>query len=138
MGLLIESIKNELYQRGTQGVFPRASYKEGLVSYEESDPASPTSIIVRERTSTYDLPRTNRQTGRRDRTAWTLDLILTFNQEVTSEPFEDVMATNIIVAATTTENQITLELESVSYEHPPHAGGGSRITFSFLATIGAI
>lgn len=138
MGLLIEQIKNELYNLGIEGVFPRASYDAGLVSYNESDPAIPTSAIVRERAAEYNLPIRNRQTGQRERTSWTLDLILGFNCEVTSEPFESEVAQNVIINATATEKQITLELQSVSYEQPPQAGGSSRITFSFLASIGAI
>ncbi len=138
MGLLVESIKNELHNLASKGTFPRASYKAGLVSYEESDPATPSTIRIRERSSTFDLPIHNRQTGRREKTLWLFDLIVDFNQEVTSEPFEEELAKSPRVPADAEQNQITLELQSVSYEHPPAAGGSSRITFSVQATIGAL
>jgi len=140
MGLLIENIKNKLVLLGKEGVFPRASYKDDLVTYDVSDSATPTDCSARERASDFNVPRRNRQKGQRERTSWTFDLILRFNCEVTSEPFEEEMAKNTIISFTTAEglNQITLELTNVGYEHPAQAGGSSRITFSFLATIGAI
>lgn len=140
MGLLIEQIKNKIVLLGKEGVFPRASYKEGLVTYNESDSAIPSSCICRERTSDFNVPIRNRQKGQKERTSWTFDLILKFNCEVTSEPFEEELIKNTIITFTIAEalKQITLELTNTSYEHPTQAGGSSHITFSFLATIGAI
>ena len=72
---------------------------------------------------------------------WPWTAKINFNQPVTIEIFEELMASAPIMLAKTSDLQsVILEIQDSAYEHPPHQQPalGTRAVVRFLARLGPV
>ena len=125
-------VQNKLVDLGLVGPFYNVSY-DAAGKAVQGAVISPAEVVANEVASAFGLPERNRRGYRFDRETLTWELRMGFNSDVILEEFErSVLGAPIQLVANKAlgERQISLELLSVQYQHPPQqAAKTTKVTY---------
>lgn len=140
----VERVQQSLLSAATTGPYYVTQYDAdtNLVSVTDTQ-ASPASIVAEEISARFGVPVRYRLSHRLEKQEWPWEIVIDFHQPVALEFFEEVLAANPITLKRDKANglqQVTLELESVDYEHPLHyqPERGTRARVKVLARLGPV
>lgn len=118
--------------------FPVVTYPAGVRTVGVATVKAATAL-VQPQTSTFGLPEANRRTEMRARLTWSWRLDLRFDRNVSTEGFEEDIATFPLHVERDPLNglpdRVTIEIDEVVYEHPPQGqpASGLRAIMTFTA-----
>lgn len=133
-------IQNALTQALRLGTFYPLSYdrKTGLASVDPDKKISPSQTLVNEIQSFFEAAKRTDK-WRRERSGWTWQAVVTFQQEVTLETFEHQISFEkpLKIPSDGALRPVLLELTQTDYSHPPQQqpSAGTHVVFTFEATI---
>lgn len=142
MGLEKTRIQNKLIEILQEGPFYGVSYDSTtrLLTVGDGSAVTPSSVAVQETRAIFDVSERNRQTFRRDRTTWQWLAIVKFENEVSSEEFEQiVLADPPTLESDSSEGlrAVRLDFLNADYRHPPQqqSSNGSQIEYEIQAVL---
>jgi hypothetical protein len=137
-----ERIQRRLHAEALAGPFYGASYDSETrqITVDTDTEIVPASVIVAEESASFGTPLLHRRTYRHERRSWRFDVRCAFNEEVSTEAFENRMTSAGVFLARDDANdlaQVTLRLMGSVPLHPPQQSPrhGTFVTFTFEAEV---
>jgi hypothetical protein len=136
-----DAIHNAIYAALTGFSFPYVTFDPdtGQQSTSEVDGEAPASVIIRPTDSAFNPAIGERRTPRlRERSEWNWEAEVTFNNQISTELYEQTEINSPIFLPRTSEldQQVVVALTETEHDrHPPeHQGSsGTKVTFRYAA-----
>lgn len=137
-----DRIHQAIYEAFSNFDFPFVTYDpdSGLRTTSEVDGEAPSTILIREQQSSFEPAIGFRRQPRvQERTTWTWEAMIAFDNQVSLELFEETYTQTPLFLPRTVDHdqQVTITLSDSQYVHPPeHASSsGTRATLTFSASL---
>lgn len=140
--MLGDKIHKALRQAAKTHNFPMVNYP-GNARTTTATVVPAKTILSNELTASFITPRRNRLTYRREKSAWTWELLVAFDRAVSLESFEDSLVESPPTIPRDEDEgtpQVVMLLEDAEYRHPPTTSpsSGTRVRYRFTADLSPV